>query len=329
MPSEDILLQAKQLLEQGELVAIPTETVYGLAANALNNEAVAKIFQAKNRPTFDPLIVHTFDIAQVEKFVSDFPPILQKLAEKFWAGPLTLLLPKQKIIPDLVTAGLDRVAVRVPKHPMTLELLKMLNFPLAAPSANPFGYISPTTADHVRHQLGAKVKLILDGGASKIGIESTIVGFENGQVTIYRLGGISLEEIVKVVGKVRVKPHSSSNPNAPGMLENHYAPRKPLIINQIDKKQLIQQGYWEFEKWGKVLVEEMAALNFSELMPLIPENQQVILSKTGNFAEAAQNLFSAMRHLDTLEIKIIIAELLPEEDLGRAINDRLRRASAK
>ncbi|MCU0446386.1 MAG: L-threonylcarbamoyladenylate synthase [Microscillaceae bacterium] len=325
----DTLLQAKQLLEQGELVAIPTETVYGLAANALNSEAVAKIFQAKNRPNFDPLIVHTFEVGQVEKFVLDFPPILQKLAEKFWAGPLTLLLPKQALIPDLVTAGLDRVAVRIPRHPITLALLKMLDFPLAAPSANPFGYISPTTADHVRQQLGNKVKLILDGGASQVGIESTIVGFENEQVTVYRLGGISLEQIVQVVGKVHVKPHSSSNPNAPGMLENHYAPRKPLIINELNLNQFIQQGYWEFEKWGKINAEDMAAISFSQTMPLIPLAQQIVLSPTRQYAEAAQNLFAAMRSLDAMNIKIILAELLPEEDLGRAINDRLRRAAAK
>jgi L-threonylcarbamoyladenylate synthase len=324
--SESLLLQAKKLLEQGELVAIPTETVYGLAANALNSLAVAKIFQVKNRPTFDPLIVHTHHITEIAKYARIFPPILQKLAEKFWPGPLTLLLPKQAIIPDLVTAGLDTVALRIPNHSLTIKLLQSLDFPLAAPSANPFGYISPTTAEHVRQQLGDKIPLILDGGASQIGIESTIVGFAQGEVVIYRLGGISLEEVVKVVGKVKVNPHSSSNPTAPGMLESHYSPRKPLFINTIKKELFLNQGYWEFPQVGKCIAEEIGVLNFTSTLDYLPLENQMVLSEKASFIEAAQHLFAAMRHLDAMKVKLIITELLPEEDLGRAINDRLRRA---
>ncbi|NVK51203.1 MAG: threonylcarbamoyl-AMP synthase, partial [Cyclobacteriaceae bacterium] len=209
--------KAKEFLEAGQLVGIPTETVYGLAGNALNVDAVAKIFQTKNRPSFDPLIVHTDSIEKVNSFVADIPEILQRLAKEFWPGPLTLLLEKKSIIPDLVTAGLNRVAVRMPKHPLTLKLLKELSFPLAAPSANPFGYISPTKAVHVAQQLGEQIPYILDGGSCEVGLESTIVGMEDEKVTIYRLGGLDLNLITELVGEVEIKSHSSSNQASPGL----------------------------------------------------------------------------------------------------------------
>ncbi|GAB4125522.1 MAG: L-threonylcarbamoyladenylate synthase [Raineya sp.] len=306
---------AKFFLEKSDLVAIPTETVYGLAGNAFDLQAVSKIFAAKNRPTFDPLIVHTHHISQIEQFVSDFPPKAQILAQHFWAGALTLLLPKKDIIADLVTAGLPTVAVRIPQHPLTLSLLKSLPFPLAAPSANPFGYISPTTAQHVADQLGEKIPYILDGGTCQVGIESTIVGFEGDTTIVYRLGGVSVEAIEQVVGSVLVKTHSSSNPNAPGRLESHYAPRKPLYLSQ--------------EIFGEFAPEEIGVLCFSEYISNIPQKNQQMLSPKRDFLEAAQNLFSMMRLLDAMPIRAILAELLPEESLGRAINDRLRRASAK
>ncbi|MCS6796546.1 MAG: L-threonylcarbamoyladenylate synthase, partial [Raineya sp.] len=208
MISTDIDL-AEKLLRNNQLVAIPTETVYGLAGNAFSEEAVAQIFAVKNRPTFDPLIVHSDSLEKIKNFVSDFPEKAMILAQKFWAGSLTLLLPKKSIIPDLVTAGLPTVAVRIPKHPLTLQLLQRLDFPLAAPSANPFGYISPTTAHHVAEQLGEKIPLILDGGICSVGVESTIVGFEGDKAIIYRLGGISVESIQETIGEVEVKTHSS------------------------------------------------------------------------------------------------------------------------
>ncbi|WP_375562535.1 L-threonylcarbamoyladenylate synthase [Bernardetia sp. OM2101] len=322
---------AKESLENGNLVAIPTETVYGLAANAFDIKAVAKIFEAKNRPTFDPLIVHTDSIEKIKNWTSDFPFWAEELGNKFWAGALTLLLPRKSIIPDLVTSGLPHVAVRIPNHELTLELLKNLDFPLAAPSANPFGYISPTTANHVFEQLGEKVSYILDGGNCKIGVESTIIGEENGKLTVFRKGGVAIEELEKVVGKLIIKEHSNSNPHvdkkeltkvaSSGMLLSHYAPKIKMRLGNIDEM------LKEYLSNNELQLNEIGILSFSKNYNQIPTINQFILSKKGNFSEAAQNLFSYMRELDKLNIKIILAELLPEKELGRAINDRLRRAA--
>ncbi|MFC3417195.1 L-threonylcarbamoyladenylate synthase [Algoriphagus hitonicola] len=314
---QDIAL-AKQLLEQGELVAIPTETVYGLAANALNPDSVSRIFETKNRPAFDPLIIHTDAIEKVGRFVLEFPDPLKLLAEAFWPGPLTLLLPRRPIIPDLVTSGLDQVAVRIPSHPLTKSLLSTLDFPLAAPSANPFGYISPTSAAHVQKQLGEKIPYILDGGKCEVGLESTIVGMEDGEIIIYRLGGLELSAIEARVGQVQVKTHSSSNPSAPGLLESHYAPRKRLILGDLEA--MVSAHIHKELDFG--------VLSFQRKFRDVPHNRQVQLSESGNLREAAQKLFSAMRELDELEVDCILAERLPDEGLGKAINDRLQRASA-
>ena len=308
------ILEAAKWLKQGACVGIPTETVYGLAANALDPKAVVQIFSIKNRPTFDPLIVHVDKLESVETFADSFPFALRALAERFWPGPLTLLLPKKEIIPDLVTAGLPRMAVRVPQHKLVLELLEHLPFPLAAPSANPFGYISPTQAKHVEQQLGGLIPYILDGGACKVGLESTIVGLEGNLVTVYRLGGLSVEAIESVVGPVQIQLNQSSNPAAPGMLKTHYAPRKPFLLGNVQS--LIS------EHPGK----RIGLLSFSGL-----DNQEVfqqeILSKTGNLEEAAQHLFAALRTLDNSEAELLVGEWVPDQGLGRAINDRLRRAS--
>ncbi|MBW3469886.1 L-threonylcarbamoyladenylate synthase [Arthrospiribacter ruber] len=314
---EDISL-AKSLLLKGDLVAIPTETVYGLAGNALDADAVARIFETKNRPSFDPLIIHTDSLEKVSRFVTHIPAPLEKLAEKFWPGPLTLLLPKKSIIPDLVTSGLETVAVRIPSHPLTKSLLETLDFPLAAPSANPFGYISPTTAQHVESQLGEKIPYILDGGSCKVGLESTIVGLEDGQVKVYRLGGLEIQAIENLVGKVQVVLHSSSNPKSPGMLKSHYAPTKPFILGELN------------EMVDKYLLSgtDFGVLSFGKHFPKLSENRQISLSDTGSTHEAAKNLFAAMRALDSLDVSVILSELLPEEGLGRAVNDRLRRAAA-
>jgi L-threonylcarbamoyladenylate synthase len=310
------ILQARQFLENGQLVAIPTETVYGLAANALDPVAVAKIFEAKERPTFDPLIVHTYDLKEVYNFVTDIHPALLKLANAFWPGPLTLLLPKKEIIPDIVTSGLDRVGVRIPNHPLTLNLLKQLTFPLAAPSANPFGYISPTTAEHVQKQLGIKIPYILDGGNCAVGLESTIVGEENGEIIIYRLGGLSVDEIEKVIGKVSVQLNQSSNPKAPGQLKSHYAPKKPVYIGDLSELET------------KYSNQKIGAIVFGTKHPLQENVLIKNLSSTENYQEAAVNLFSFLRELDESDVDIIICELLPEQGLGLAINDRLTRAAA-
>jgi len=312
----DVALAAN-LLRQGQLVAIPTETVYGLAGNALSAKAVAEIFRAKNRPSFDPLIVHLRDFANVGAYVSEVPALAQQLADEFMPGPLTLLLPKRGCIPDLVTSGSARVAIRVPAHPLALQLLGQLDFPLAAPSANPFGYISPTTAQHVAQQLGAVIAYILDGGACGVGLESTIVGFEAGETVIYRKGGLSVEAIQQVVGMVKVRDLSSSNPQAPGMLHSHYAPRVPLHLGDLDELLVKFKG------------KNLGLLNFQQPFASVPAAQQVQLSPSGDFAEAARNLFAGLRHLDQLGLDLIVAQPLPEVDLGRAINDRLRRAATR
>lgn len=305
------ILKAAQLLEQGRLVAIPTETVYGLSANALDTTAVAGIFRAKNRPTFDPLIIHTYSIEKAKEYVTKFPVELEKLAKAFWPGPLTLLLPKKNVIPDLVTSGLSNVAVRIPNHPLTLQLLKEINFPLAAPSANPFGYISPTKPEHVNKQLGNEIDYILDGGACEVGIESTIVGIENGKVCVYRLGGLNIEQIEKVVGKVELKINNSANPTAPGQLKSHYAPVKKLVIGNIDE--LLKQ------------YENPCVLSFGDKTYDV---YTFSLSDKADLTEAAANLFEGLRALDECKAEVILTDYLPEIGLGIAINDRLTRAAA-
>lgn len=306
--------KAADWLERGYCVGMPTETVYGLAANALDSSAVVHIFSIKNRPTFDPLIVHVSRLDLVNAYVTSFPSLLQKLAEHFWPGPLTLLLPKKPIIPDLVTSGLDRVAIRVPNHVLALQLLNRLSFPLAAPSANPFGYISPTKPEHVLHQLGGKVPYILDGGPCEVGLESTIVGMEGDQVTVYRLGGLSVEAIESVVGSVQIQLNQSSNPSAPGMLKSHYAPRKPLILGDIPTLIAAHPD------------KRIGLLSYRGVCSAAVAREEV-LSISGDLEEAAQRLFSALRDLDNSEVDLLVGEYLPEVGLGRAINDRLRRAA--
>lgn len=307
------LERAKSLLTRGELVAIPTETVYGLAANALDALAVAKIFSVKNRPEFDPLIVHVADLESARKYVTEIPKEAKQLASLFWPGPLTIILPKKAIIPDLVTSGLDTVGLRCPDHNLTRRLLDELPFPLAAPSANPFGYVSPTRPEHVLDQLGSKINYVLDGGPCTVGIESTIVGFEEGVPVVYRLGGLSIEKIESVAGPVIVNTHSTSNPKAPGQLESHYAPRKKVIVGTLTE---LLQKYPAHCAGILSFVTDFNSPN------------QVILSPSGDMEEAAKNLFSALREFDKMDIDYVLAELVPEEGLGRAINDRLRRAAA-
>ena len=307
---------AATLLKKGEAVAIPTETVYGLAANALNTSAVAKIFQIKQRPTFDPLIIHLSSFEKVYDYVLEVPEIFEELAKKFMPGPLTLLLRKKDIIPDLVTAGSPYVAVRIPSHNVTKSLLDMVDFPLAAPSANPFGYISPTTAQHVADQLGNKVYYILDGGPCDVGLESTIIGMnEKGDIEVLRKGGLSIESIQEVVGNIIIRDISSSNPEAPGMLTSHYSPKVPLILTDLGQLNKVSD------------INRTGIISFRNFLPTIPTKHQIVLSPSGNFMDAARNLFKGMRYLDGCDLDIIYAELAPEEDLGIAINDRLRRAA--
>ncbi len=307
------ITEAKNLLDMGELIGLPTETVYGLAGNSLNVDAVSKIFKVKNRPYFDPLILHTYSLEQIAEYTQNIPDKAKALANQLWPGPLTLLLERNNKIPDLTCSGLPRAAFRIPNHPVALALLKELDYPLAAPSANPFGYISPTSALHVQKQLGNQIQYILEGEISDVGIESTIVGFEGDQPVIYRLGGLELQNIEAIVGKLKVLPHSSSQPDAPGMLKSHYAPKKNFILGDISanilKFKSQKVGILSFKKKYKE-----ASLNY-------------VLSEKADLNEAAKNLFSYLRILDESDADIILAEPVPDIGLGRAINDRLSRAS--
>lgn len=305
-------------LKAGKTVGIPTETVYGLAANAFDESAVVSVFRIKNRPFFDPLILHVRDIHQAEQLVLEFPESARRLAEAFWPGPLTLLLPKNTSVPDIVTSGSHLVAVRVPSHPITLELLQQVNFPLAAPSANPFGYISPTQAEHVEKQLGQQVSYILDGGSSEIGLESTIINCSGSKPVIVRLGGLAKERIEEVLGhEVELQLNQNSNPSAPGQLDKHYSPNSKFIVSEDIEDSI-----------NRHLHEHLVVLSFGEVD--IPEGiYQLNLSKTGDLSEAARNLFHYMRLLDQLSPSLIIAQKMPDFGLGLAINDRLRRASSR
>jgi L-threonylcarbamoyladenylate synthase len=314
----DIAL-ARQYLQDGELVAIPTETVYGLAANALNDEAVIKIFEAKNRPSFNPLIVHCASWQHCLQYVQQVPAIAHELAARFMPGPLTFLLDKQAIIPDLVTAGSSRVAIRVPAHPLTLQLLQQLSFPLAAPSANPFGYISPTTAGHVFNSLQGKIPYILDGGAAAVGLESTIIGFnQQQQVLLYRSGGISAEQIQAVTGQpvLMASDTTESKPATSGRLKSHYAPHTPLYMGNLTE--LVKQ----------YAHPKMAIISFDKPVQGAVTPYQFVLSPSGNLQEAARNLFAVLRKIDELDAAVIVAAVFPDEGIGRAINDRLSRAVA-
>jgi L-threonylcarbamoyladenylate synthase len=289
--------------------------VYGLGANALNETAVLSIFEAKQRPFFDPLIIHVDSLEAARKYAELEDQRLLQLARAFWPGPLTLLLPKKENIPGIVTSGLPQVAVRVPDHALTLQLLKKCKVPVAAPSANPFGYVSPTEPSHVNKQLGDKVAYILDGGPCKVGIESTIVGVEEGEVCIYRLGGLEIEKIEEIVGKVTLRINNSSDPKAPGQLKSHYAPRKPVLLGNAEK--LISQHT------GK----RIGLLCFGEQRISGKDIVGFNLSPSRSLNEAAINLFKYLREADDSDIEVLIAEELPDQGLGKAINDRLRRAA--
>jgi L-threonylcarbamoyladenylate synthase len=308
---------AKKLLNGNQIIGFPTETVYGLAGNGLRAEVVAEIFAIKKRPFFDPLILHIGDFSQLSMVGATIPKALRQLALAFWPGPLTVLLPKADRIPEIVTSGLPRVGVRMPNHALSLELLKSIPFPLAAPSANPFGYISPTKPEHVFRQLGGEIPYILDGGTCRIGIESTIVGMEQEDLVIYRLGGLSVEDIKTVFfGDIIIKT-STAHPESPGMTLSHYAPTKKLFLG--DKKDLLSTR----ETSGAGI------LCFREKWKEVEENRQWVLSETADMKEAGHRLFSFLREMDDADISHILAEKLPEIGLGVAINDRLFRASEK
>ncbi|MDT0688795.1 L-threonylcarbamoyladenylate synthase [Salegentibacter sp. F188] len=298
------------------IVAIPTETVYGLAGNAFSENAVKKIFRLKKRPAHNPLIVHLSSADDLEKIAKEIPETAFKLARSFWPGPLTLVLKKKNIIPGVVTSGLETVAVRVPNHPLTLELLQRLQFPLAAPSANPFGSISPTKAAHVKKYFKGRLSTVLDGGECERGIESTIVGFNGEEPIILRHGAISIEELEKVVGSLKFSTHNEDKPNAPGMLSRHYSPAtESYLTTDVIKAMTSFPG------------KRIGLLLFSKRVPDHTLIHQEVLSETGNFKEAANKLYAAMHRLDKKNADVLIFEELPEKGLGLTINDKLRRAT--
>lgn len=307
------LEEAVRRLAVGELVAVPTETVYGLGALALSPEAVVRIFEAKARPHFDPLICHVHDVASARRLSAHFDPRAERLAEAFWPGPLTLIVPKTDEVPDIVTSGQPTVGVRVPAHPLTRALLEQLEQPVAAPSANPFGATSPTRAEHVLEQLGDRIEAVLDGGPCEVGLESSIVAVLPGEpLRLLRPGGLALEVLEDVAGPIEVPPPRAFPTASPGRLERHYAPRTSLtlVTNPESSSPAPRAGLLAFEtsRPGYGAVE--------------------ILSPSGDLVEAARNLFGALRRLDAAGLEHIEAEAVPETGLGRAIMDRLRRAAA-
>lgn len=304
----------QELLRNNALVAIPTETVYGLAANIYNDDAVRKIFEMKGRPLFNPLIVHIHHLDQLPSLAKSIPNAATKLAARFWPGPLTLILEKHAEVSDLVTAGKSTVAIRMPNHPLTLKLLQGLDFPVAAPSANPFTRVSSTSAQHVSDYFGDRIPAILDGGPCKVGLESTIVGFDGETAVVYRKGGISIEAIEACVGKVRLLTQNENTPQAPGMLAKHYSPRTKLILGDNILKAM--EDFID-QKIGVLAFHEANFANATMVETL---------SEKRDLDEAAKNLFAALHRLDQENLDIIIAQRFPNEGLGISINDRLERA---
>ena len=315
--SESIRL-AGRIVRTGGIVAFPTETVYGLGCDAMNADAAAKVFEAKQRPQFDPLIVHIADPKQLDVVIGSLPVLGQRLMDAFWPGPLTLVFPKQRAIPDLVTAGLSTVAVRMPDHSVAQAFIREAGTPIAAPSANPFGYVSPTTAQHVADGLGSKADLILDGGACTVGVESTIVSLAGLQPEILRPGSITIEQLSAVIGSIRRSSPVNQTPIAPGQLARHYATRTPLtILASVGARPVVKDG-----EHAGLLIHSQAS-DADDRFAAVE-----VLSSTGDLREAARHLFAALRRLDSLSLDRIYVEPCKEEGLGLAIMDRLRRCAA-
>ncbi|MDT0606759.1 L-threonylcarbamoyladenylate synthase [Croceitalea rosinachiae] len=309
----------KVILDAGELVAIPTETVYGLAAKATDTLAIKKIFETKGRPSTNPLILHFASLDSILPYIDSITEDVRLLADTFWPGPLTLLMPKSDLVPEIITAGLPRVAVRVPNHPMTLELLQRLDYPLAAPSANPSGYISPTNPSHVEKQLGTKIKMILDGGNCIKGLESTILGWdEHHRPILYRQGVITKEDLETTLKK-ELQFHQSGSTilEAPGMLSSHYAPHTKTIVT-IDIEKRIEQ----YKGLNIGLIKAYQSYD-----GFVSIKKEIVLSPTRSLDEVAKNLYAAMHELDMLQLDLILIEEVPNVGIGLAINDRLRRSS--
>ena len=317
-PTNENLRRLRKFLRLGGLVAIPTETVYGLAANAFDAKACEKIFAAKGRPADDPLICHVASI-DIANSIGHFNPLSLRLAETFWPGPLTLILPKKEKIPSIVTAGLDSVGVRSPKHPVFRDLIKEIDFPLAAPSANPFAYISPTRPEHVEANLGDRIEYILDGGPCELGVESTIIDTrDESRPTILRQGALTQEMIEKTLGIVlfgREDVAAEGPARAPGTAPKHYSPKGNLTLTaSINSNEAAAHPETAYLVWKKPTRIDLDNLFW--------------LSASGSLEEAASRLYAALREIDQRGFEQIIAETFPDEGLGLALNDRLKRAAA-
>lgn len=305
---------AADLLKRGKLVAIPTETVYGLAGNALNEEAILNIFKVKNRPSFDPLIVHSHNISSLEPLIKNVNKNLLDLFLSFAPGPLTMIVEKSNLVSDLISSGKPTVALRIPNHPLTLQLLKQLDFPLAAPSANPFTYVSPTSAQHVAEQLGDKIPYILDGGNCNVGLESTIITYNEDKIIVLRLGGTSLETLQEQSKLEVVLAEVGNNASVPGNFKKHYSPKIQMLEGMPNAMQ----------------ADHVGAICFSNYSPYINKKNQIILSSSANLDEAAKNLFAALRLFDSRkDLNQVYIEYVPDIGIGRAMNDRINRALSK
>jgi len=327
--SDETIRQAAACIVGGGIAAFPTETVYGLGADAFNPTALALIFEIKNRPRFDPLIVHIAALNTLEKVVDlysldkDARKNLDALTEKFWPGPLTLILPKQQTVPDLATSGLPTVAVRLPSLASARQLIALSGGAVAAPSANPFGCLSPTRAQHVQAMLGDKVEIILDGGPTQVGLESTVLDICNGQPRILRPGGVPKEAIESLIGPLAESRALNDTVMSPGMMKSHYAPRAPLEAHDLEA--LIKTPV---EKTSAFLFFDGASRGKWQKKQKQPHNALIkVLSETGNITEAAARFFQSLHELDKPEINRIYAQFAPQKGLGIAINDRLQKAT--
>ncbi len=312
------LAEAGEIIRKGGLVAFPTETVYGLGADALSAEAVARIFEAKERPRFDPIIVHVASPEEAEELWAEVPDLARALMERFWPGPLTIVLPKRDVVPDIVTAGLPTVAIRMPDHEVALGLIRAAGRPIAAPSANRFGKTSPTHHEHVLEELSGRIEAVIAAGPTPVGIESTVISLVENPPRVLRPGGTPLEALREVVGELRAEPLAVKHGPAPspGTMRRHYMPRTPLF--------LLEPGL-PGDGWERIPRERCGFLGFREAKHGFRYGEA--LSEKGDLREAAAKFFAALRRLDSMGFSAIVAEPVPEEGLGVAIMDRLKRAS--
>ncbi|HEX6060189.1 MAG TPA: L-threonylcarbamoyladenylate synthase [Gemmatimonadaceae bacterium] len=319
-PDPEAIAPAAALLREGGLVAFPTETVYGLGAHALEEKAVLRIYEAKGRPSFNPLIVHVADVEGARRLVSAWPERAQRLAEVFWPGPLTLVLPRDRSVPDVVTAGLDAVAVRIPSHPVALALLTAARVPVAAPSANRFTRVSPTTAEHVVRSLGDRVDLVLDGGPTSVGIESTVLALTDDEATLLRPGIVSAEQIAAVIGPLRgaapVVPAGAPRAS-PGMVERHYAPRAAVRLAEAPAEiaRLAREGIAEGQVVGALLRTP------------VPVDATHVVHLPDEPAGYAQRLYASLHALDDVGCELIVVQRVPSSGAWAGVHDRLERAA--